>query len=94
MATKKSADEPEAETQEGDPNHVVDPPTVSAADAADPLSPSGTELVRVDQTAMLTLPSGASYALNAGQILELTPEDAAFITDQGYGSKVDESSGE
>ena len=80
----------DARTQAVEPDRVVDPPEVRPPRRGP--SAGGTETVRIDQTAMLTLPSGASYSLTAGETLELQPEDAAFIIDQGYGSKVDDPS--
>jgi hypothetical protein len=94
MATKKSGEEPEAQEAEPDPEPVVDPPEATSEDTQDAERPTGSEWVRIDQTATVTLPSGASYVLGAGDVLELQPEDAAFVIDQGYGAKVDEPSGE
>jgi hypothetical protein len=87
MATKpRSSEQPEQ--QEGEePERVVDPPSATPADTADPEQASDRQWVLIDQTGVLTLPSGASYAFAAGQVLQLTSEDAAFVIDQGYGSE-------
>ncbi len=87
MATKpKSSEQPEQQDEE-DPGRVVDPPSATPDDTTDPGQASDTKWVIVDQTAILTLPSGASYNLQAGNILQLSSEDAAFLIDQGYGSE-------
>jgi len=89
----KQPDKPEA--QDVDPDvPVVDPPEATAADTQDPERRTETEWVRIDQVATLTLPSGASYAFSAGDTLELQAEDAAFVIDEGYGSRADAPSGE
>jgi len=75
-----------------EPDRVVDPPEVSSADVQDPERRTESQRVRIDQQATVTLPSGASYVFNAGEVLELSAEDAAFVIDEGYG--VGESTGE
>jgi len=93
MATKRTDEVPEAAGV--DPNApVVDPPQATAEEATDSERPRGTERVTVTQMATLTLPSGASYALQAGESLDLLPEDADFVVNEGYGTKADEPSGE
>ena len=90
MAAKsKSAEEPEPEQQDEEPERVVDPPEVSAGDTEDAERSEDRQWVLVDQTGILTLPSGASYNLNAGNTLQLSSEDAAFLIDQGYASEMD-----
>ena len=42
---------------------MVDPPEVAPADTKDPESPSGTEWVRIDQMATLTLAVGGLVRL-------------------------------
>jgi hypothetical protein len=85
MAAKsRSAGEPEQQVGE---ERVVDPPSASADETNDPERATEQQWVIIDQSAILTLPSGASYNFNAGNILQLPPEDAAFIIDQGYASE-------
>lgn len=83
MATKKSAASDPLQT-EGEPDRVVDPPSASADETKDAEKAAETQWVLVDQSAILTLPSGASYNLQAGNVLEVSPEDASFLVDNGY----------
>ncbi len=85
MATKKSvAVEPQSEEE---PDRAVDPPPASADETVDSEQASADyQWVRIDQSGILTLPSGMSFNFNAGNVMQATPEDAAFIVDQGYGS--------
>jgi hypothetical protein len=73
---------------------VVDPPEASASEATDVERRTENSWVKIDQMATVTLPSGASYVLNAGDVLELPPQDADFVIDEGYGSRADAPSGE
>ena len=86
--------EPVGETQDTEPERAVDPPQATPDDVTDKERVTSEGLVQIDQTATLTLPSGASYVFNAGDVRQLSAEDANFVIDQGYGSKVDDPSGE
>lgn len=86
MTKSKSGEEPVQQDEEA-PDRVVDPPEASSADTTDPEQSSEQQWVLVEQTAMLTLPSGASYNLQAGNVMQLSPEDASFVIDQGYASE-------
>lgn len=87
MPTRKSS---EPEQQEGEePDRVVDPPEASSDDTTDPEQHAEQQWVIVDQSALLTLPSGASYNLMAGNILQMSPEDAAFVINNGYASETE-----
>jgi len=95
MATKKPPEEPEPETQDVDPDEpVVDPPEATAEEASDNEAAPDAEWVTITQQATVTLPSGASYALSAGETMQLSSEDAAYVIGEGYGTKADEPSGE
>jgi hypothetical protein len=73
---------------------VVDPPQATADDMRDPEAGPNTGWVTIGQQATVTLPSGASYALNPGETMQLQAEDADYIINEGYGTKADEPSGE
>lgn len=86
MATKKSASSDPLQAGE-EPDREVDPPSASSDDTKDAERSTEMQWVQIDQSAILTLPSGASYNFNAGNVMQLSPEDAAFVIDQGYGSE-------
>ena len=91
MATKsdKSEEEPEAHAE---PERAVDPP--EAKDTEDKEKRSPRQWVQATETATLTLPSGASYSFSAGNVELLQAEDAAFMVENGYGTKTGKPSGE
>jgi hypothetical protein len=86
--------EPVGGTQDTEPERAVDPPQATPDDVTDKERVASEGWVQIDSSAMLTLPSGASYAFNAGEVRQLSAEDANFVIDQGYGSKVDDQSEE
>lgn len=87
-------DQPETEEtveeQDVEPERVVDPPEATSEDTTDVEKASDQSWVLVEKTATVTLPSGASYALQAGQVMQLQPEDVDYIVDEGYGSRTDD----
>lgn len=89
MATKAKSDK---SVEEPDP--VVDPPEVTPTDTVDEERGGGQQWVQISQSVMLTLPSGASYNFSAGNVLQMSDQDAAYVVDQGYGSKIDDPTGE
>jgi hypothetical protein len=88
MATKKAAEEPEAQDVE-EPDRVVDPPAEEGAHGPDPEAPSELQMVQATQSAILTLPSGASYNFSAGVVQELPASDVDFMVENGYGTRVE-----
>lgn len=78
------------EEQDVEPERVVDPPEATPEDTNDVERSSDPSWVRVEKTATVTLPSGASYTLQAGQTLQLQPEDVDYIVGEGYGSRMDD----
>ena len=94
MATKKTADRARGAGGE-EPERAVDPPEATADEVTDDESSHGAAVGASSiSQASLTLPSGASYIFNAGNVLQLSAEDAAFVVDEGYGSETDDPSGE
>ena len=92
-AAKDEADEPTTQDVE-DPDRAVDPPEATAEGVTDVERSSALEWVLLNQSVILTLPSGASFAFSAGQSRRLRPEDADFVVAQGYGVRADNLSGE
>jgi hypothetical protein len=68
----------------------VDPPEATSEDTTDVEQGPSWEWVRTEGTANVTLPSGASYLFNAGEVRKLKPEDAAFVIEQGYATRTDD----
>lgn len=75
-----------------EPDREIDPP--EATDTADPERRRPRQWIYLNETATLSLPSGASYVFSAGDVHLMQPEDADFITQNGYGVKTGKPGGE